>query len=164
MPRHCGAKTRAGGKCKAPAMRNGRCRVHGGASTGPVDQTGNANAVTHGIYARFMAPEEVADVMGVELGSVDHELRLARVRLMRALQAEQAAAGRPEILEVIENEGGGLAIARESKKSVVRDYQGIIDKCLARIESLEKTRKALDEGSAENDEIGAFETLPYDEA
>ncbi len=39
----CGAKTRAGGRCKAPAAwdrrkdvpRNGRCRLHGGLSTGP---------------------------------------------------------------------------------------------------------------------------------
>ncbi len=31
----CGAKTRKGIPCKAPAMRNGRCRLHGGKSTGP---------------------------------------------------------------------------------------------------------------------------------
>src|SRR5438552_2768228 len=31
----CGAKTRDGTSCLGPAMRNGRCRMHGGASTGP---------------------------------------------------------------------------------------------------------------------------------
>jgi len=31
----CGARTRNGGACKAPAMPNGRCRMHGGKSTGP---------------------------------------------------------------------------------------------------------------------------------
>jgi len=31
----CGAKTRKGTPCRAPAMRNGRCRLHGGKSTGP---------------------------------------------------------------------------------------------------------------------------------
>jgi len=31
----CGAKTRAGGCCRQPAMRKGRCRLHGGLSTGP---------------------------------------------------------------------------------------------------------------------------------
>jgi len=31
----CGARTRAGTPCKAPAMRNGRCYRHGGPSTGP---------------------------------------------------------------------------------------------------------------------------------
>jgi hypothetical protein len=31
----CLAKTRANGLCAAPAMANGRCRMHGGWSTGP---------------------------------------------------------------------------------------------------------------------------------
>lgn len=31
----CGARTRAGGWCQGPAMPNGRCRLHGGTSTGP---------------------------------------------------------------------------------------------------------------------------------
>src|SRR5215212_1797217 len=35
LPRNnrlCGAKTRRGTECKNPAMQNGRCRMHGGAS------------------------------------------------------------------------------------------------------------------------------------
>ena len=31
----CGAKTRAGVPCEGPGMANGRCRMHGGKSTGP---------------------------------------------------------------------------------------------------------------------------------
>ena len=31
----CGAKTRKSTPCRAPAMKNGRCRLHGGKSTGP---------------------------------------------------------------------------------------------------------------------------------
>ena len=31
----CGAKTRKGTPCQCPAMKNGRCRLHGGLSTGP---------------------------------------------------------------------------------------------------------------------------------
>lgn len=31
----CGARTRAGSGCQQPAMQNGRCRLHGGKSTGP---------------------------------------------------------------------------------------------------------------------------------
>lgn len=35
MPRsECGARTRAGGNCRQPAMKNGRCRLHGGKSKG----------------------------------------------------------------------------------------------------------------------------------
>ena len=29
---HCGAKTRAGKACRNPPTKNGRCRMHGGAS------------------------------------------------------------------------------------------------------------------------------------
>lgn len=44
----CGARTRAGGACLAPAVwdfdsnapRNGRCRMHGGLSTGPKTEEG----------------------------------------------------------------------------------------------------------------------------
>ncbi len=31
----CGARTRGGDPCQGPAMANGRCRMHGGTSTGP---------------------------------------------------------------------------------------------------------------------------------
>jgi hypothetical protein len=31
----CGAKRRDSGSCASPAMKNGRCRMHGGKSTGP---------------------------------------------------------------------------------------------------------------------------------
>ena len=33
IPRvYCGARTRVGGSCRQPAMKNGRCRLHGGKS------------------------------------------------------------------------------------------------------------------------------------
>ncbi len=36
----CGARTRSGGLCKHKGnLRNGRCKRHGGASTGPTNQT-----------------------------------------------------------------------------------------------------------------------------
>ena len=51
----CGAHTRAGGCCRQPAMRNGRCRMHGGLSTGPRTAAGRACCAaarcTHGFYA-----------------------------------------------------------------------------------------------------------------
>lgn len=51
----CGAKTRMGTPCKSPAMTNGRCRMHGGKSTGPRTPEGlkrsrNAN-FKHGFYS-----------------------------------------------------------------------------------------------------------------
>lgn len=52
LPMHlserCGAKTRRGTPCQSPAMPNGRCRMHGGKSTGA--PKGNQNALKHGRY------------------------------------------------------------------------------------------------------------------
>ena len=46
----CGAKTRLKSKCKGLPMINGRCRMHGGASTGA--PLGNSNALKHGYYTK----------------------------------------------------------------------------------------------------------------
>ena len=43
-----GYTSRSGSSCESPAMRNGRCRMHGGTSTGA--PKGNKNAFKHGRY------------------------------------------------------------------------------------------------------------------
>jgi hypothetical protein len=52
----CGAKTRRGSSCQCPAMANGRCRLHGGKSTGPKTAEGRdriRRALTkHGKYTQ----------------------------------------------------------------------------------------------------------------
>ena len=52
----CGAETRRQTPCQSPAMRNGRCRMHGGTSTGPRTPKGLANSraarLAHGAYSR----------------------------------------------------------------------------------------------------------------
>ena len=54
----CGARTRASTPCRSPAMPNGRCRMHGGASTGPRTQEGLQRIVKartrHGRYGAEM--------------------------------------------------------------------------------------------------------------
>jgi hypothetical protein len=51
----CGARNRRGASCQCPAMANGRCRLHGGLSTGPRTPEGIERirqAVTkHGRYS-----------------------------------------------------------------------------------------------------------------
>lgn len=45
----CGAKTRAGTPCKMNALhRNGRCKLHGGMSTGPRSAAGKARSAQNG--------------------------------------------------------------------------------------------------------------------
>jgi uncharacterized protein YjcR len=48
----CGAKTRHGGSCRAPALRGKRrCRMHGG-TPGSGAPSGNQNARRHGLFTR----------------------------------------------------------------------------------------------------------------
>ncbi|MCM3034091.1 HGGxSTG domain-containing protein [Niallia sp. MER 6] len=53
----CGATTRSGTSCKKTPLKNGKCRLHGGKSTGPKDKEkhreslkGNKNALKTGEY------------------------------------------------------------------------------------------------------------------
>jgi hypothetical protein len=59
--RRCGAKNRRGVPCRSPAMRNGRCRLHGGLSTGPKTSAGIAAIrrarTIHGYYSRAARDE-----------------------------------------------------------------------------------------------------------
>jgi uncharacterized protein YjcR len=49
----CGATTRAGGRCRAPAIAGAaRCRMHGGKGSGA--PKGNGNARKHGLYTAAM--------------------------------------------------------------------------------------------------------------
>lgn len=54
----CGAKSRRNNHqpCRQPAMKNGRCRMHGGKSTGPVTEEGKRRAASanlkHGQYTK----------------------------------------------------------------------------------------------------------------
>jgi hypothetical protein len=54
----CGARTRSHRCCRQPAMKNGRCRMHGGLSTGPRTAEGRARCAaarrTHGFYSAEM--------------------------------------------------------------------------------------------------------------
>lgn len=151
----CGAKTRSGHTCKNSAMANGRCRMHGGKSTGVKE---NQNAKKHGIYAKFITDDEWQAVEKSELDTLDDELRLCKVRLLRALQAEnkQGNLG-DEALELIRKTVelpiiGGVPIMPDDdddmaeivKKSFEkRDYNSIIDRLIGRIQSLTVTRQDL---------------------
>ena len=49
--RRCGARTRKGTPCEAPAIAGKvRCRMHGGKGSGAPE--GNQNAVKHGFHTR----------------------------------------------------------------------------------------------------------------
>lgn len=150
MARLCGAKTRSGSPCQSNAMTNGRCRMHGGKAT--VTHKNNKNAVKAGnIYSQYFTDEEKQLSINLELGSLDDELKLTKIRLMRALKAE---AEQQEQIDKLELEAytespvlfGGIPDDEEiivTKQFKRRDYASIIDRLTARIESLEIKRASL---------------------
>lgn len=158
---YCGAKTRSGQPCRNRAMSNGRCRMHGGKAA--ETHAGNQHARKHGIYSSILTDEERELWDAVELGKVDDELRLCRLRLMRTIRAETESGNLPELEEQIERssgseqkdaeDGGMAAIPPSEQRLKRRDYAGTVDRLMARIESLEKTRadlmkKLIGEGEA----------------
>jgi len=55
--RRCGARTRSGTPCQAPAVSGkARCRMHGGAG-GSGAPIGNSNALKHGMYTKAALEE-----------------------------------------------------------------------------------------------------------
>lgn len=143
----CGAKTRSGEPCKRHAVPgSSRCKLHGGKSSGP--SKGSKNAAKPGsIYSKFLTDEENDALSGIELGRVDDELRLTRIRLMRALARENEFGNTLEVEsekeEPILVSGKETALTSITTTSKVRDYSGLIDRLTARIESLERTRAEL---------------------
>lgn len=135
-------------------MPNGRCRMHGGTSRGA--PKGNSNAVTHGIYSRKLTDEELEACASIELGNIDNELKLVRIRLMRIIENEHQADGSPELVEVANFEGGGANATSEYRKSQVLDYLATIDRLTARIASMELTRTYLMKAGAR----GGVDSLP----
>jgi hypothetical protein len=69
----CGARTRLRGCCRQPAMANGRCRMHGGLSTGARTPEGQA----HARAARFVHGCRTAEIIDFRAAAARSARRLA---------------------------------------------------------------------------------------
>jgi hypothetical protein len=83
----CGARTRLGGCCRQPAMANGRCRMHGGLSTGAHTPEGQARARA----ARFVHGCRTAEIIDFRAAAARSARRLAM--LTRLAREATAPAG-----------------------------------------------------------------------
>ena len=113
-------------------MPNGRCMMHGGKSLKT-----NQHAKKEGaMYSKFMSEEDqaIANLAEDRLGKLDSEIKTARVQLARAIK-EQANGG-------------------------TKDYDFIIDRALARIGNLEKTRKELLHDDSQDNVLTIIGGLP----
>lgn len=103
-PPRCGAQLRGkpGTACKKSAMKNGRCRLHGGLSTGV---PGNTNGLRHGFYYNVLSAEEQAiwadaKAAGSGPAALEDELALMRIKLQRLLRL----ANNPALAATVEQQ------------------------------------------------------------
>lgn len=163
----CGAKTRSGGQCRHQAgwgtdhSGSGRCKLHGGKSTGPHDQTGNKNAVKHGIYETVIRErlDEAQQAIFDAIPSDDNlamELRILRFKLLRLLEdveRDNAIPG-PDGIELVtlkvDEVTKAYAIERlvDGIRKLVKDQRGApnTDGLKALIDVIAASREALERG------------------
>jgi hypothetical protein len=103
-------------------MRNGRCRDHGGASTGA---PGNKNALKHGAYARGIRADEAERWFAFKPGSVEDELRLLRLQTERTAY-EQARRKRrsPGLDQLFLQQMGRISHLELTRKALAVDGSG----------------------------------------
>jgi hypothetical protein len=128
--------SKTGERCTNKAKPNGLCGKHGGYT---IDAAADApDAVS--IYAQHYDDHDIAFLTGTQVGSVDAEIQLCRVRINRALKAEKK--NRMKLVEKRETKGG------QDSGQVVRtykqpDYDLVIDRLMGRLGTLEKLRREL---------------------
>ncbi|MGM0710305.1 HGGxSTG domain-containing protein [Brevibacillus parabrevis] len=134
----CGAKTRNSGQCKKAALENGRCRLHGGKSTGPKDRTkleGNKNALKHGLYETIwedtLTEEErelFAQVSTEPTAQVENGFKLSDIRIRRMMQRikqeEQKEKPNPAVIRAIEE---AITRVEMNKVSLVRESSRLLE-------------------------------------
>lgn len=151
MDGQCCAQTRAGAPCKRrPVPGRTRCKLHGGASTGPRTAAGRAeqraSATTHGIYANAIDGAEIEAVSGTDV-SLDWELLVARVQLRRALKVwDRFVEG--DALQLEEHTTVTGDRPTETLRRRRPDLWGIVDRCLGRIGRLTEQRAHVEEVAA----------------
>jgi hypothetical protein len=97
----CGARTRAKSCCAQPAMANGRCRFHGGKSTGPRTAEGRLRCrqakLQHGGYA--------AEVKALQRAA---SIQVKRVGALLAMMAGRASPEQAVLCREIAREAAAL--------------------------------------------------------
>ena len=118
--RRCGARTRAKGCCRQPAMANGRCRFHGGKSTGPRTAEGRRRCrevrLIHGGYA--------AEIKALRRQASAH---VARLRVLTALLRGRATPEQERLFDRMAQEylaGAGRHAASSATASAARVSAG----------------------------------------
>jgi len=145
-----------------------RCRLHGGLSTGNQSAAGNTSAVKHGFYSSALFDdEERALYSAAEIGSVDDEIRLAKVKLFRYVKASGSVTMQKMVdgaLEVIDKQGTdmrGIPYDKRELKAEAPNYADLIIRTLDLIRKLELARSQMNaaKGGGQGEGINEEDTV-----
>lgn len=174
----CGAKTRKGTPCLRPAGWGtnhpgiGRCKLHGGSSTGPKDQRNNKNAVKTGEYETIwfdtLDEEEKELFHQINLDKIkqlDNEIKLTEIRERRMMKRIQKL--KEKDFTVISHKEGverGKTTSLEESQGTLGQIQAI-EEALTRVQAHKaklidlKHKLELDMGITTNDNEGIKEFI-----
>lgn len=172
----CGAKTRSGGECARFAIKGkNRCDLHGGKSTGPKKgiEKSKKNATTHGFYTDALKKDEKELWERVEIGSIDDEIKLMRIKVFRLVKLAGDESLQDLIdaaIEITRKQGDDPRLGAFDKTEIkVRapQYADLIFAGIAEIRKLEMQRlqmmqlkKELDADDADdNSHIRGFDLI-----
>ena len=114
--KRCGAKTRTGALCKALAMPNGRCRMHGGASLALLAHPN----YRHGLYSKY-SPE------GMAFRAAKKRRKHMRERI-RAIRKMSWGELRAETFRIFGRIPGGDWNARDFREALINNIKSLLDR------------------------------------
>ena len=152
----CGAKTRKGTPCQKTALKNGKCRNHGGKSTGPKDKEklsnslkGNKNAVKTGEYETisYATLTEVEKELYEQINTdpatqIEGRLKIAEIRTYRLMQ---------RYLDELEKQ--------KPNESLILNLEAALIRIDSRAFELLREKIALQEGNKADDNNGSLAQL-----
>jgi hypothetical protein len=124
----------------------------------------NSKTYKHGIYSEVYTAEEIAslDYLKERLSSIDDEITMTRIRLLRAQKAEQLAVIDPKSAMEVDEIRRSVAASRIPETTTIMrktDFPLVVDRLLGRLGMLMKVRIEL--GKATGDDEFAGKPLPW---
>lgn len=131
-PKLCCGAMRNGEPCKKAAgagtshLGYGRCKWHGGCSTGPKTEEGKARSVSnnikHGLFTKVLLPEEVAILQEIEeapdFDALDYAIKIQVVKIISYLERHATRFTKDRELE-------GDEIAYRKSRVICREGDGV---------------------------------------
>lgn len=144
----CGAKTRKGTPCQKTALKNGKCRLHGGKSTGPQDKEklsnslkGNKNAVKTGAYETISydtltdEEKELYEQINTDPATqVDGMIKMNEIRRRRLMIRRNKEVEK-----------------KKPDDSIIFSIEAAVSRIDLRVSELARDKRAMEEGSKLDD-------------